>query len=249
MEKELKVITFKKVLQKPCKEYEAWIYGTASKSQVQKIQIFQSPWMERWLTRYPWWGVPLFWIPVISMLFYTGFAYHIENSGLFHGIFVSAGIAITGGFAWRLAELVLHKYLFHLKVDRKWKQVFHFLMHGIHHITPKVLTRLVMPPLTGIPIAIVIYCMLALYPFLILAPKYSVEIGFQLAISFANLFMGGLLTVYMKYDMVHYMIHRYSKKELLHFPFGAYLGKVKKQHMSHHYTDPTNNFAVSFLDD
>ncbi len=100
-------------------------------------------------------------------------------------------------------------------------KTLHFLVHGVHHDYPQDASRLVMPPILSVPLALFFYG-LFLMIFGRLAPA-----------AFAGLLFG-----YLCYDMIHYATHHFSMKR------GVWLW-LKQYHMRHHYKDDHAGYGVS----
>ena len=104
------------------------------------IVLFDNPLCE-WLTRTPWYIVPIAWVPMVAY-------YLMESpcSWIMNGLLVFLGL-----FIWTLTEYVLHRFFFH--AEDYWLPknpkifAYHFLIHGIHHAFPMDKFRLVFPVL------------------------------------------------------------------------------------------------------
>ena len=102
-----------------------------------------------------------------------------------------------------------------------------FLFHGIHHAQPQCKTRLVMPPVVSIPLALFYYGLLSL----ILGALAGIPQWIAPIVS-------GLVIGYLAYDLTHYATH--------HFPMRwGFLKFLKRHHMKHHYKTPDQRFGVS----
>jgi sterol desaturase/sphingolipid hydroxylase (fatty acid hydroxylase superfamily) len=102
-----------------------------------------------------------------------------------------------------------------------------FLFHGIHHAQPQCKTRLVMPPVVSIPMALLFYGLFSLV--------LSKLIGASLRV--APVF-AGFISGYLAYDLTHYATH--------HLPMRKGFGKfLKRYHNQHHYKTPNQRFGVS----
>lgn len=130
---------------------------------------------------------------------------------------------VAGGlFIWTLTEYVMHRFVFHFNPRGKFMERIHFIFHGVHHDYPNDAKRLVMPPSVSIPLATAFYFL------------FSVFLGeFQLAAFFSG-FMAG----YLFYDLTHYALHHANFKS-------AFWKKLKKHHMTHHYSDADRGYGVS----
>ncbi|MGO9480777.1 MAG: sterol desaturase family protein [Candidatus Kryptoniota bacterium] len=129
---------------------------------------------------------------------------------------------IFGLLVWSFTEYMLHRFVFHFIPKSGWGKRIHFMFHGVHHDYPNDSTRLVMPPVVSIPLAVLFYALFTN----ILGARYLPP------------FFAGFILGYLAYDLTHYAVHHFS----LHGRVGLYL---KQQHMRHHYMDPDNNYGVS----
>lgn len=134
---------------------------------------------------------------------------------------------VLGLFLWTLSEYLLHRFMFHMQVKGERAQQLIFLFHGVHHAQPQCKTRLVMPPVVSIPLAIIFYALFYLI-FTVL---------FQAGQWVAPVFFAFILG-YLIYDITHYATH--------HFPMrNGYAKFIKRYHMQHHYKTPDKRFGVS----
>ncbi len=140
---------------------------------------------------------------------------------------VIPGVFLLGLFLWTLAEYVLHRFLFHFPARGPRQEKIFFLFHGVHHAQPQVKTRLVMPPVVSIPLALVFYGLFFLVVGVLLEARFLVGPIFS-----------GFISGYLAYDLIHYATH--------HFPMRAGVWKwLKRHHMRHHYKSPDKRFGVS----
>lgn len=134
---------------------------------------------------------------------------------------------IMGLFLWSLAEYLLHRFLFHYKPKTLQQEKIFYLFHGIHHEQPQCKTRLVMPPVVSIPMALIFY------GFFYLIFSVLINAPFLTAVVFSAFILG-----YLAYDITHYATH--------HWPMRSGLLKaLKRHHMRHHYKTPNQRFGVS----
>jgi sterol desaturase/sphingolipid hydroxylase (fatty acid hydroxylase superfamily) len=145
-----------------------------------------------------------------------------------HGSWLPLPAGLVAGWAfWSLAEYVLHRFLFHHRAYSEAGKQFMFLIHGVHHAQPQVKTRLVMPPLISVPLAMIFYGLFTLV--------FGELAGGRLWV--APLF-AGFLGGYIAYDMIHYSVH--------HFRLANRIGKsLRKNHMRHHWAEPHLRFGIS----
>lgn len=153
------------------------------------------------------------WVPVI--LYFT----YLSVSTL---PIAAALMGFTGGLlSWTLLEYTLHRFIFHYQPSTVLGRRVVFLFHGIHHDYPRDGTRLVMPLLISIPLAVIFHTL------------YSALFGDYFPTLFA-----GLVTGYLAYDCTHYAVHHFAMK-------GRITGFLKIYHFRHHYQDPNAGFGVS----
>jgi sterol desaturase/sphingolipid hydroxylase (fatty acid hydroxylase superfamily) len=185
------------------------------------IRLFKSDFLEFFTHIHPA-VVLLLFVPVV--LFFLVRAY-IERAG--HGLLEIAGLYAIGLFVWTLSEYLLHRFLFHYEPTHPTLKWVWYLIHGVHHEQPQCKTRLVMPPILSIPLALLFYGLFELV--------VGTVIGAPLWV--APLF-AGFVTGYIMYDMLHYAEHHLSMK-------WGILKFVKRYHLLHHYKTPEERFGVS----
>ena len=95
------------------------------------------------------------------------------------------------------------------------------MIHGVHHDYPNDATRLVMPPILSIPLAVIFYLMFRL---LFGASAPAISAGFAFG--------------YVCYDTIHYATHHFAMKQ------GVWRW-LKHYHLRHHYRDDAAGFGVS----
>lgn len=169
-----------------------------------------------------WWIIPIVWYPISFYFLYLSFT---SNETYLH-IFYNFAIGLF--FVWTLFEYILHRFLFHIDIYMPKYKIFcliHFSFHGIHHLLPMDKFRLVFPPIAGLPIALLVYYLLKFY--------LNISNG-----SF-NALMSGLIFGYTIYDLTHYYLHYGNPSR------SSYFGKIKSNHLKHHYSDHTKSFGVS----
>ena len=158
-------------------------------------RFFVNPILE-FLSRTPWFVVPMVWLPVCYWLYQTP----KEN----YGTILALPLFILGVCIWTLVEYTLHRYLFHLDdsiPDNRFGIMLHFLFHGVHHFLPMDRLRLVFPP--------------ALASFLVAAIYGLVRLITQSTTVTDALVSGGLFG-YIGYDLTHYYLH-HGRPFLEHF--------------------------------
>lgn len=134
---------------------------------------------------------------------------------------------LMGLFLWSLAEYLLHRFVFHYKPKTPQQEKIFYLFHGIHHEQPQCKTRLVMPPVVSIPMALVFY------GFFYLTFSVLLNAPFLTAAVFSAFILG-----YLMYDITHYATHHWPMRS-------GILKALKRHHMRHHYKTPNQRFGVS----
>ena len=134
---------------------------------------------------------------------------------------------VLGVVIWTFAEYMLHRYLFHYEPKTERTEKIFFLFHGVHHHQPQAKTRLVMPPVVSVPLALVFYGLFyLLIGVLLVAPAWIPPV------------FSGFIAGYLVYDIGHYAQH--------HFPMRkGYLKYIKRFHLQHHFKTPNDRFGVS----
>lgn len=181
----------------------------------ESIRMFGPDWMEA-LSKVHW-SVPLVvFVPaMLALLGWSLLQQQLQPSTV-------AAWFLGGAAVWSLAEYLLHRFVFHYQPRSGWGQKLHFIFHGVHHDYPSDAKRLVMPPSASIPIACGFY---ALFRWLL--PEQG-----------AHPFTAGFMLGYLVYDMTHYAVHHATFQQ-------PWLKALKRQHMQHHFVDPTRGFGVS----
>jgi sterol desaturase/sphingolipid hydroxylase (fatty acid hydroxylase superfamily) len=174
--------------------------GEVPDRRVVSIQVFQNRHLERFLGRahfltpIVWFGVPIAW----------GIARGLTRLG----VPATIGLYLSGWLAWTLTEYLLHRFLFHARLD----PVRAFLVHGYHHVFPNDRMRLVAPPIMSWGPALIIGLLLRL----LLGPNLWLTL------------FAGMASGYVAYDWIHYYCHHGR-------PRGG-LGKwLRRYHMLHHH--------------
>lgn len=159
--------------------------------------------------------------PLVIYLPAIGYLLHLAIAQRDLAVGAAAALFVLGLLIWTLVEYTMHRCIFHYQPTSRWGKRLHFLVHGVHHDYPQDASRLVMPPILSIPLALVFYGIF-LATFGRLAPA-----------AFAGLLFG-----YLCYDMIHYATHHFSMKR------GVWLW-LKQYHMRHHYKDDHVGYGVS----
>jgi sterol desaturase/sphingolipid hydroxylase (fatty acid hydroxylase superfamily) len=186
------------------------------------IRLFKSDFLESFTHISPI-VVLAVWLPISLFLMILGI---LQRSHQVSFIVILLAI-ITGVFCWTLLEYVLHRFLFHATPRGARAQRIIFLLHGIHHAQPMVKTRLVMPVLVSVPLAVAVYLVFYVIFSLILG------IGWWL-----TPFFGGILFGYLSYDMTHYALHHLKMR-------WSYFNTLRRTHLHHHTGIPIRGFGVT----
>lgn len=198
-------------------KYNRWIHSFPTTDHT--VKMFTNDTIEN-LTKCPWYVPLLFWIPIIIGEC-THYLYLIDGINNLNPPLILA-MAAFGVVCWLLFEYLLHRFVFHVETTGYFANIFHFLIHGHHHITPMDFDRLVFPPVPAMMLAA---------PFWISAPRVlGTEAGYPWLIGFA--------AGYLIYDMTHFWIHHAVPKN-------SFLKMQKRRHVHHHYFQHSVNFGIS----
>ncbi|MCB2203053.1 sterol desaturase family protein [bacterium] len=190
------------------------------KSSDEPIRLFKSDFLEFFTHLSPI-VVLVIWLPVIGFFVYRSLVVQ-PVSPLVLGLGILLGL-----FLWTLAEYTLHRFVFHFPAKTPWQERLSFLAHGVHHASPRDKTRLVMPPVVSIPLALVFYGLYYLiFTYVLLMPNWISPV------------FTGFILGYVAYDMTHYATHHFSMKK-------GYFRMVRQQHMHHHFQTPDRRFGVT----
>ncbi len=176
------------------------------------IPLFKNPFLEYFSHIHPITPVVVY-VPVILVTGYFGFL----KAGVFPFILTLLG----GILLWSITEYTIHRWAFHYDPKTETGKKIHFLVHGIHHDYPRDATRLVMPLLVSVPLALMFYFL------------------FQLVFGDYNLAVfSGFVLGYVSYDSIHYATH--------HLPMKNRIGNfLRVYHLRHHYEDDKTAYGVS----
>ncbi|HCA42823.1 MAG TPA: fatty acid hydroxylase [Bacteroidetes bacterium] len=176
------------------------------------IRLFENPVLEYFSHIHP--ATPLIvFLPACAIMYYFGLQ---ELS------FFSTLLAFFGGILfWTLFEYVFHRFAFHYHPKSETGKKIHFLVHGIHHDYPRDSTRLVMPLLVSLPLAVMFYF---LFQWIFGVYHFNIFAGFIFG--------------YVAYDSIHYATHHMKMKNGI----GKFL---KEYHLRHHYNDDNTAYGVS----
>jgi sterol desaturase/sphingolipid hydroxylase (fatty acid hydroxylase superfamily) len=182
------------------------------------IRLFKSDYLEFFTHIHP---------AVVLLLFVPVVIFFLARALIQAPVAAVFMVYAAGIFIWSLSEYLLHRFVFHFEPTQPWLKRVWYLIHGVHHEQPQCKTRLVMPPILSIPLALFFYALFhVVVGTLMGAPRMSGP-------AFA-----GFLTGYLCYDMVHYAEHHLSMR-------WGFLKYLKIYHLKHHYKNPNHGFGVS----
>jgi sterol desaturase/sphingolipid hydroxylase (fatty acid hydroxylase superfamily) len=177
-------------------------------------RMFESNFMEFFSHVHPATPVILYG-PLIALMLYLSFAQKKLS------VLAVLAFFVVGVLVWTLLEYVIHRYAFHYEPKTRWGKALHFIMHGVHHDYPNDATRLVMPPVISVPLAVVFYTV------------FILTLG-----RFAPAALAGFGFGYVCYDTIHYATHHFAMKR------GVWRW-LKQYHLRHHYQDDHAGYGVS----
>lgn len=183
------------------------------------IRLFKSDFLEFFTHIHPA-VVVIIWVPVALYFLVTG----VRAAQSAAQVVVAF---VLGLFLWTFTEYTMHRFVFHYRPRTPWQEKVVYLFHEIHHVQPQCKTRLVMPPVVSIPLALIFYAVFyVVFGLLLGRPDW-------IPVTFAGFVIG-----YLAYDLTHYATH--------HFPMRwGFLKFLKRYHMQHHYKTPDQRFGVS----
>ena len=187
----------------------------------QPIRLFKSDFLE-FFTHITPAAVLAIWLPVAGFVLFRS----LRAAGPGFPSYLPLGF-LAGLALWTFAEYTLHRFVFHFRPRNAVQAKIVFLFHGIHHAQPQIKTRLVMPPVVSVPMAVIFYLL------------FITVVGRWLnAPLWVDPLFVGFIIGYLIYDMIHYATH--------HFPMRSGIWKaLKRHHMKHHYKTPDELFGVS----
>ena len=178
------------------------------------VRMFESNFMEFFSHVHP--AIPvILYGPIIALMLYLAFV----QKGL--SFLTVLGFFVIGVLTWTLLEYVIHRYVFHYEPKTRVGKLLHFIMHGVHHDYPNDASRLVMPPIISVPLAVVFYIV------------FILTLG-----RFAPAALAGFGFGYVCYDTIHYATHHFAMKR------GVWRW-LKQYHLRHHYHDDQAGYGVS----
>lgn len=176
--------------------------------------LFNNPILER-LTRTHI-SIP---IAIFSLISASLMYYGVEHSMI--TLVNTPLLFIAGLISFSLVEYIMHRFVFHLIPHTDSQEKFAYMVHGVHHDSPKDKDRLAMPP----PLSLLIsFLFFLLFKLLLGDLVYG--------------FLPGFLMGYTAYLGVHYMVHAFR-------PPNNIFRALWVHHGIHHYKDDERAFGVS----
>jgi sterol desaturase/sphingolipid hydroxylase (fatty acid hydroxylase superfamily) len=199
----------------PPEIYPQWLHGFPT---TLNLRLFESNFCE-FFSRYSWWYIFPLWIPVILLSAFV--SWYRDGTSI-----AALPVAIFCGLIfWSMLEYTLHRWVFHMVTASHFGNFFHFMAHGIHHLSPLDPDRLTFPPIFSV------FCV---------AFVYKCIISFPIAIPAYNAFFSGGLLGFMMYDAMHFFFHHGTLCDNI-----SYLKWMRTRHFKHHYVSADKNFGVS----
>src|SRR4051812_34629461 len=181
------------------------------------IRLFKSDFLEFFTHIHPA-VIVLIWTPVV--------VWNVMQTGL--GVALTALAFLLGIMVWSFTEYAMHRFVFHWAPENPGPRLERviYLFHGIHHHQPQCKTRLVMPPVVSVPLALLFWLLFkTVFITLLGAPAWLHPV------------FGGFIAGYIGYDLIHYATHH------LPMEWGP-LKYVKRYHMQHHFRTPDQRYGV-----
>jgi 4-hydroxysphinganine ceramide fatty acyl 2-hydroxylase len=178
------------------------------------VRMFESNFLEFFSHVHPITPLVLY-VPPVAYALFRGFA----DGQL--SVLQIAGLFLLGVILWTLLEYVIHRWFFHYQPKTNWGRKLHFIVHGVHHDYPNDASRLVMPPVISLPLAVAFFVL------------FASVLGRDGAIVWA-----GLVSGYLCYDMIHYATHHFAMKNRV-------AAQLKAYHLRHHFKDDHAGYGVS----
>ncbi|MFA5011038.1 MAG: sterol desaturase family protein [Ignavibacteria bacterium] len=179
----------------------------------ESVRLFKNNFLEYFSHIHPATPVVVY-VPLVIIISYFGL--QRTSIGSYALLFI-AGLAL-----WTLFEYVMHRFVFHYQPKSEVGKKVHFLAHGVHHDYPRDRTRLVMPLLVSIPLAVIHYF------------AFSLIFGYNYFLAV----LSGYIIGYVLYDTIHFATHHWKMTS----PLGKFL---KEYHLKHHYVAPDTAYGVS----
>lgn len=184
-----------------------------------QARLFKNPILEMFTKTRPW-VIYAIYIPLL--VFFISYARVSLNYPL--GTIVV--LFLMAMFCWTLVEYLTHRFLFHFAAKTEFGKRLVYIFHENHHEFPRDKSRLFMPPLPSILIALSY-----LFFFSAISWLLSGQTGYGLV------FFSGFLCGYLIYVSLHYAIHAHTPPK--------YLKALWRNHHLHHYKSPDRAFGVS----
>jgi 4-hydroxysphinganine ceramide fatty acyl 2-hydroxylase len=180
----------------------------------ESVRMFKSDFMEFFSHVHPITPLVLY-LPVV--------AYSLYLAGRREQLpfFLIVALFLVGWLIWTLLEYVIHRFVFHYEPKSRLGKALHFVVHGVHHDYPNDASRLVMPPVVSVPLAVLFYLLFALVFGRFFSP-----------------IIAGLISGYIFYDSLHYATHHFSMRR------GVW-SWLKHYHLRHHFQDDHSGYGVS----
>lgn len=186
------------------------------------IRLFQSNFLE-FFTHITPQAIIVIWLPVAIFFFVRSIVILPAGASWLH---IPLGF-VFGLFLWTLTEYLLHRFVFHFPPTTPQLERITFLFHGIHHVQPQIKTRLVMPPVVSLPLA------------LVFVGLFNLVLGTLLnAPLWIDPMLSAFIIGYLFYDLTHYATHHWAIR-------GGAFKFLKRYHMQHHYKTPDARYGVS----
>jgi 4-hydroxysphinganine ceramide fatty acyl 2-hydroxylase len=180
----------------------------------QSVRMFKSDLLEFFSHVHPITPLVLY-LPVVTYTLYVA----IWREKL--SILLIVTLFVFGWLIWTLLEYVIHRYVFHYAPKSRFGKTLHFVVHGVHHDYPNDASRLVMPPVVSIPLAVFFYVL------------FAIVFG-----RFFSPIMAGMTSGYIFYDSLHYATHHFAMRR-------GIWSWLKQYHLRHHYQDEHSGYGVS----
>lgn len=160
-------------------------------------------------------------IPV-TLFFVAGFVlgfYAFTHTALAY--WAIGTLFMVGAITFTFIEYWVHRSVYHIEPNTEARAKFQYIAHGVHHEYPKDKTRLAMPPIVAIIVAVSLF-----------------SLFFVLMGEAAYAFFPGFIWGYAAYLLVHYSVHAYA-------PPKNFMKQLWINHAVHHYKDGNAVFGVS----
>lgn len=179
------------------------------------IPVIRCSWVDRGLARAH---------PAFPIAFYGPSILLVLVAAHRPGSMLADGAAfLAGGLGWSFVEYLVHRFLFHREFPPTPRgRVTAFLSHGYHHAYPLDPTRLVLPPLVSLPLAVAVF----------------VVAHFVLGGGAFDAACGGFVAGYVAYDSLHYVVHHTRRKT-------GVMGWLRRYHLLHHHDAAPARYGVS----